>query len=132
MASRAKRLCNYPGCNNLVEKGYCDKHTKKALAEYEKRRGTAAARGYTYRWQLYSKAYLRNPNNQFCTLQLDGCTNIAECVDHVDPPSGSSDPKFWDRNNHQAACIHCNSVKGHRLKHGRGKPFEADMRGRGV
>jgi 5-methylcytosine-specific restriction protein A len=35
-------------------------------------------------------------------------------VDHIDPPDGPGDPRFWDTANHQPACIHCNSVKGHK------------------
>ena len=28
--------------------------------------------------------------------------------------NGAISPKFWDKANHQPACIHCNSVKGHK------------------
>jgi len=104
--------------------GYCDKHKKQDQRVRDKRRGTPHQRGYSYRWSLYSKAFLRNPDNVFCKLQLPGCTNLAGCVDHKDPPDGPDDPRFWDPNNHQAACIHCNSVKGHRMIKGEAEPFE--------
>ena len=64
--------------------------------------------------------------NQFCSLRLPGCTFIAQCVDHIDPPDGPDDPRFWDKNNHQPACIHCNSVKGHRKIVGSYKVFGND------
>lgn len=120
MPKRPKRPCAYPGCPELVEypDRYCQKHKQeknRSKREYDRQRGTAAQRGYNYRWQKYSKWFLKQPGNQICKLRLDdGCNLIAQCVDHIVPPSGPDDPLFWDPNNHQAACIHCNSVKGKR------------------
>lgn len=125
MAIRAKRQCNYPGCHELVTTGYCDKHAKQYRIQEDMKRGTANQRGYTYRWSKYSKWFLSQPENVFCKLQLPGCDNIAQCVDHIKPHSGPNDPLFWDRNNHQAACIHCNSVKGRKEIKGSAKPFES-------
>ena len=121
MLRRPLRPCTYPGCNNLVTSGRCEKH--KTVDNQDRHSETAAERGYNYRWQKYSKWFLKQPENQFCKLQLPGCTNIAECVDHIDPPNGIDDPRFWNTNNHQAACIHCNSVKGHKNLKGKAKPF---------
>jgi 5-methylcytosine-specific restriction protein A len=123
MATRPLRPCSYPGCPELVKSGKCEKHARRAQQEYDKQRGTAAERGYTYRWQKYSQWFLKQPENVFCKLQLPGCTNLSECVDHIDPVNGADDPKFWDRKNHQSACLHCNSVKGHKKMEGTGKPF---------
>ena len=119
---KALRFCNHAGCFNLAgNSGYCEEHQQEAEQKIKERnrradkyRGSAAARGYGYRWQKYSRAYLSKPGNQFCRLHLPGCTLIAECVDHIDPPDGPKDKKFWDKDNHQPACLHCNSVKGHR------------------
>jgi 5-methylcytosine-specific restriction protein A len=108
-----------------VTTGRCDKHKASAQKRYDKQRGTPTQRGYNYRWAQYSKSFLNEPENQFCKLQLPGCKNIAECVDHIDPPNGADDPRFWDATNHQAACIHCNSVKGHRNIKGEAKPFDS-------
>jgi hypothetical protein len=44
------------------------------------------------------------------------------------PPSSPDDPLFWDPKNHQAGCLHCNSVKGKSSMVGKSKPFEANMR----
>jgi 5-methylcytosine-specific restriction protein A len=129
MPSKPLRLCNHPGCNELVTAGYCDKHKKQDQQQRDQRRGTAHERGYTYRWQKYSQWFLKQPENIFCKLQLPGCTNLAECVDHIDPVNGAKDPRFWDTSNHQGACIHCNSVKGHRKMIGKAEPFEATQQG---
>lgn len=128
MPSKPMRICNHPGCSILVESGYCDKHKKQVQKARDQHRGSAHQRGYTYRWYQYTKVFLSRPENVFCKLQLPGCNNIAECVDHIDPPNGPYDTKFWDTNNHQGACIHCNSVKGRKKIIGTAQPFEADMR----
>lgn len=110
MAIKAKRPCCYPGCPELVGSGYCDKH-KKQSSDY--RRGTAHQRGYNYKWSQYSKRFLKQEGNYICKLRLPGCTYVADCVDHTIPHNGDM-KLFWDTSNHQAACIHCNSVKGNR------------------
>lgn len=115
---KANKFCAYPGCSNLTQGKYCTEHAdeeKKQRAEQDKRRGSSRERGYSYRWDKYSKWFLSQPGNQFCKLHLDdGCNIIAECVDHIVPHNGSDDPMFWKKENMQASCIHCNSVKGNR------------------
>ena len=121
MAEKALQFCRHSGCDNLTDKSYCPEH----MAEYEerqkawkeraeKRRPSARQRGYDTRWQKYAHTYLRQPGHQICRLNLPGCTLAATCVDHIVPPSGPKVPLFWDKSNHQPACSHCNSVKGHR------------------
>ena len=122
---RARRLCKAPGCPHLVGHGhrYCDAHIDIEIDEQRRsqerrdaRRGSSRQRGYDTRWNKYSKWFLSQPQNQFCALHMDeGCAGVAQCVDHIDPPDGPDDPRFWDYSNHQPACIHCNSVKGHRF-----------------
>lgn len=115
MPQRLKKPCAQPGCPILTHERYCPQHKKAESKRYNRQRGTAAQRGYDGRWQRYTKWFLRQPGNQICKLRLDGgCKLVAQCVDHIDPPSGPKDPKFWDPANHQSACIHCNSVKGRR------------------
>ena len=122
MPNKAPQFCGHHGCPELTNKRYCPEHMaeyeekqKQAQAGYERKRGSAQARGYGSRWQKYSQGFLRRPGNQLCKLHIDdGCAIVAQCVDHIDPPSGPDDPRFWDRSNHQPACIHCNSVKGHK------------------
>lgn len=112
MPSKPQHVCSHPGCQMLTDKTYCDEHQRLHRREDDKRRGSARNRGYSSRWDRYSKWYLRQPEHVLCRLRLDGCTGLAECVDHIDPPNGPDDPRFWDAANHQPACIHCNSAKG--------------------
>ena len=119
LAKKPIHFCKHAGCNNLTSDSFCplhlsDQKTKERIED--KRRGSARQRGYTTRWNKYSKWFLSLPDNQFCKLHLDeGCAGIAQCVDHIVPPSSADDPLFWDTGNHQAACIHCNSVKGKKI-----------------
>lgn len=115
MPVRPRKLCNRSGCHKLIDGGetYCPEHKKEMLKDIDRRRGTAQQRGYTYRWQKYSKAFLKQPGNQVCKLRLDArCKLYSECVDHIEPPPGPTHPLFWDPNNHQASCLPCNSIKG--------------------
>ena len=128
LAQRPKRPCNFPGCAALVESGRCEKHSKQIQRQYDKQRGSSSERGYGSRWARYSKWFLSQSENVFCKLQLPGCTNLSECTDHIDPPDGPNDPRFWDRKNHQGSCLHCNSVKGHKKMVGTAEPFEANRR----
>ena len=118
MAHKTRRFCRHIGCINLTAESYCMDHkddARQAAQARDRRRGSSRQRGYTYRWEKYSKWFLSQPENKFCTLHMDnGCHVLAQCVDHIDPPDGPDDERFWDECNHQAACIHCNSVKGHR------------------
>ena len=129
MGYRSVRFCRHPGCAALVSGGalsggarFCETHKedeREIERKQDERRGNAYRRGYDKRWSKYSKWFLSQPENQFCKLHLDaGCAVVAQCVDHIDPPSGAGDSKFWDKANHQAACIHCNSVKGKRNMRG--------------
>lgn len=114
MPRRSPRFCSHPGCSRLVTDTYCEEHAKLHEKQSDVARDSSHKRGYNWRWRNYSKAFLRRPENQICKLHLPGCTILAECVDHIDPPDGPDDPRFWDKSNHQAACIRCNSVKGHK------------------
>lgn len=127
MPERPFQTCKRPGCPELTRNrsGYCDKHIaeyeqrkEESNRLYEKSRGGSTKQGYNYRWQQRSKWFLRQPGNQICKLHLPGCTLIATCVDHIDPPDGPNDPRFWDETNWQPSCIHCNSVKGHKKMKG--------------
>lgn len=130
MANKSAHFCAWQGCNNICTNKYCTEHAEageerdreKAKAHfqrYDKERGTATFRGYNSKWARYSKWFLSQPENKMCALRLDaGCAMIAQCVDHIDPPDNARDPRFWDYENHQPACIHCNSLKGHRKMKG--------------
>lgn len=75
-------------------------------------RGHAAARGYTYRWQQYTKRFLLE--NPFCIV----CAAPSRCTDHIIPvlqdgsdESAGSDELFWEWWNHQPLCKRCHRLK---------------------
>lgn len=72
-------------------------------------RPSAADRGYDNRWRVYARGFLkRNPLCVICKAR--GVTKASECVDHK--VAHKLDPVlFWDIENHQAACLSCNSRK---------------------
>jgi 5-methylcytosine-specific restriction protein A len=77
---------------------------------YDLERGTANERGYTYRWQQYTKRYLNwNPLCRMCE-QVNRIT-IAELVDHIIPVKGADDPRFFEESNHQGLCRPCHALK---------------------
>lgn len=116
--ARPKSLCRR--CKKLIDKpGFCDDCKSKEQRFWDKRRGSAAKRGYTVKWYALSSQFRSRPENQFCALQLPGCTGFTEVTDHI-KPCLPDDPLFWDENNWQPACIHCNSVKGRREMKGEG------------
>ena len=120
------RFCSHVGCRNLTTDKYCPEHQDDAIEEQKRwadghAKGNSRQRGYDKKWERYRKWYLSKPEHQFCALGLPGCTVVATCIDHIIPPESKDDPLFWDSNNHQPSCIHCNSVKGHTVL--RGKNF---------
>lgn len=105
MPNRAPKLC--PWCRRATTERPCPCR-KAAAKESERRRGSAAARGYDSKWQMASKAYLRT--HRTCRIKGPRCTQVATCVDHIVPHK--RDLKlFWNRKNWQAACRECNSWK---------------------
>lgn len=110
MPVSASKPCGHPGCGALVNgTRYCPKH-QQDNHQYDQRRGSSAQRGYGYRWQKASKAFLaRNPLCRYC-LREERIT-ASTIVDHIVPHRG--DPVlFWDESNWQALCSTChNSIK---------------------
>lgn len=103
------RPCAEPGCPALVVSGRCEPHAKHHQRRTDARRGSAHERGYDYRWRQYSRAFIRR--HPLCAIcAAEGRTTATECVDHIVPHKGD-ESLFWDRNNHQPACITCNSRK---------------------
>ena len=103
MPYKPKRPCRYPGCPNLSDRTYCEKHRGWDARE------TAAERGYDSRWQRERELYLRK--NPLCVkCKAKGKITPARVVDHIIPHRG--DPLLrWDRNNWQALCKDCHDTK---------------------
>jgi 5-methylcytosine-specific restriction protein A len=93
-----------PGCSALVRgRRFCDAHAK----QYDARRGSAAARGYTPAWNQISRAYRRaHPLCEHCLQQ--NRTSPSECTDHIIPKArgGTDHPS-----NLRALCWSCHSRK---------------------
>jgi len=100
MPTKPKRPCARPGCNNLVEHGYCQEHKRKRPPEQ---------RVYGSKWRQAARMFLsRHPLCAMCEAQ--GRIVAAECVDHIIPHKGDM-VLFWDVCNWQPLCSSCHSVK---------------------
>ena len=112
------KACYSPGCPNITHATYCKIHKKEYNVSYERARGSATKRGYSYRWSKERDAYLiRNP---LCVICLENKEiRTATEVDHIRPHKGNM-ALFWDVTNWQALCKTCHSQKtGKEQKHGK-------------
>ncbi|WP_407655000.1 HNH endonuclease [Desulfuromonas thiophila] len=107
--ARPCRRCRRPTRN---AGGYCDRcepRRKQAANEQDRRRGSAAARGYGHRWRKLRAAFLAE--HPLCAeCQRRGRVTVATDVDHIEPHKGDKG-KFWALGNLQALCHRCHSVK---------------------
>jgi len=73
----------------------------------DRRRGTAAERGYNAEWQKARASFLiANPTCVRC--ESEGRYEAATVVDHIIPHRGNQ-TLFWDINNWQPLCEHCHN-----------------------
>lgn len=124
MPVSAPKPCRQFGCKALVHNGaYCDVHAKVKRQQSDAVRATSSQRGYGYKWQQISKAFLRAhplcqcPNCQEGKLRL----MAASVVDHIIPHKGDM-KLFWDRNNWQAMSKECHDRKTATEDGGFGRP----------
>lgn len=112
MPARPLRPCPYPGCTTLTRGGRCDAHQYVERREHDRSRGSATARGYGYRWQKASKAFLREHPLCMCPDCDEGRKRVtpAVLVDHRIPHRGDM-RLFWDRSNWQAMAKACHDRK---------------------
>jgi len=116
MPRRALQSCAYPGCPELVVKGYCDKHgiqTRKVNDHHQEWQ-----RFYnTKRWKRRRKRQLaKEPWCAEC-LRANIYTPATD-VDHVDPHRG--DPELFFKGPVQSLCKSCHSKKTADEVNGRG------------
>ena len=112
--------CSAGGCNALVPvgSGCCAVHTRTRRAVTDARRGSARQRGYSAKWDAYSRRFVRA--HPFCVeCQRQGRVTAAQCTDHIVPHKGDA-RLMWDPNNHQAICLAHNSAKAVREEGGFG------------
>lgn len=102
MPYKPKKPCNQPACHELTNETYCQQHKR----DYDRKRGTAAERGYDWRWNKYSRWY--RMNNPICVMCRNG---PSQHTDHIKAVAGPDDPLFWNPSNHQALCHSCHSRK---------------------
>jgi 5-methylcytosine-specific restriction protein A len=87
----------------------CARHKAQRQQEQDARRGTAASRGYSSRWQRYRITFLQaHPVCVRCGEA--GRVEAATVVDHITPHRGDY-RLMWDPANHQALCKPCHDRK---------------------
>jgi 5-methylcytosine-specific restriction protein A len=109
----------YPRCPALVDRSrrFCPAHARQE----ERRRGTAPSRGYNYEWNQLSRRF--RERFPLCGMKADGTSDTehsicaregrvtaAECVQHLTPFRGLSDPLRLDESNLMSSCFKCNDT----------------------
>lgn len=65
MPRKPKKPCAYPGCPNLTEGRFCDKHRKEDSKQYEKfKRDEGHSKRYNNTWRRIRKIYVSE--HPFC------------------------------------------------------------------
>lgn len=101
------KFCAKAGCIRLTRGRFCQAHADWYRKQADKRRPSAAVRGYGSRWRRESKRYLdRHP---ICEGRFVCRGNPATQVDHIRPIAGGGD--MWDEGNWQGLCPPCHSHK---------------------
>lgn len=104
-----KRPCETPGCGKLAEGRLCVECRRREGAVSERKNATQ--RGYGYRWQKQSRAYLDDhPECSDPRGRHQDRVVAATEVHHVQPHRG--DPAlFWDPLNWMGLCKQCHSYE---------------------
>ena len=99
MATKLATPCRTPRCPDVAgPRGLCAGHAR----DYERRRGTAAERGYGAAWRELRRVILRR--DRMCRDE-SGCSEPSAEVDHIIPKvqGGSDDPA-----NLRGTCVYHN------------------------
>jgi 5-methylcytosine-specific restriction protein A len=103
----ALRPCLRPGCPELTDRGYCQRHrtTGQSLQL------GATVRGYGHRWRELARAYrTRHP-----VCERPGCTRPSALVHHRDG-LGPRGPRGFDVTNLEAICRPCHTAAHRELR----------------
>jgi 5-methylcytosine-specific restriction protein A len=108
---RPKKPCRAPGCPELTDEKYCEKHQKnnpdkQRWRDLDRTRGNSAERGYDARWREFRTWYLHQ--HPMCEATA-GCNSPAEELHHIHPVSDTAwyeaNPgAMRDQDNVQALC----------------------------
>ncbi len=102
MPGLSKRGCIVQGCPGVTTGTYCEEHLKDRPRQDAKSRGSAAERGYDWKWHTISRRWLKR--NPWCTAcGAEGVVEPATVVDHVVPHRGDM-AKFWNKDGWQGLC----------------------------
>ena len=115
MPRKPKRPCNHPGCRELVDNGYCDKHKKIRTKRNDAKRGTSTQRGYGVGHRKIRAIVMKEePLCRHCKAK--GIRTPGTEMDHID-----GNPHNIDRDNLQMLCKSCHSKKTIKEQGGFGK-----------
>lgn len=87
MPKKPKRPCSYPGCPNLTDGRFCEKHQKQENRRYEKYdRSPEMKKRYGKAWKKIRDRHMAEyPLCEMCEKQ--GRLTLAEEVHHIKPLS---------------------------------------------
>ena len=118
MPRRPKRPCGYPGCPELTDGSYCEKHQKEVYSHYNKyRRNPESKRRYGRAWKRIRDRYIAK--EPFCELcKANGRMVLAEEVHHIKPLSEINEEYEVDPiNDLIPVCPNCHAML-HRQQNG--------------
>ena len=109
MPYKPKVYCRYPGCNQLVDTGYCIQHKQPvSQQEIDRHRHDNEVYGNTVWRRLRRIKLSANPLCELCLIK--GIVVQAEQVDHIIPVSQQPELKLVYENL-QSLCETCHSKK---------------------
>lgn len=114
MPMRIRPGCSAPGCPRIsTDRGRCSEHARpdrqrrERLADADRWRGSAASRGYDWRWQRLRLLVLAaEPICRRCSAR--GEVVEATLVDHILPLSEGGG---FEEDNLQPLCVGCHAQK---------------------
>lgn len=112
MPKYPKRPCSFPGCPNLTDGQYCEKHRKKAQRQYDRyERAPDIRRKYGRAWQRIRDSYVRE--HPLCEQCLkEGRLIPVDEVHHIVPVRKGG---THERKNLMSLCRSCHNKIHHEL-----------------
>ena len=110
MPYRPKKPCRHPGCPELINETFCEKHKREDNKIYNQYKRDELSRTFyrTQRWIETRKKKLHI--SPFCEeCQRNGTMVVGKIVDHIVPIKQGGEP--YDLDNLQTLCWSCHSRK---------------------